>query len=828
MTRPGSRTTLVNAGVPTLQPADPMQCVSFLAAKRKIATLVIVVTVLGINAKSAHGQILPVGISSESVTEYADALELTKAQRSAMDVAHEQYLELIAELHQSYLAEVGGIGIWVNQMPKERPRLRDLRHYISFRSRVRSRLAVLDTSFFGAVLPLLTERQQVRMTLIRLRRERDLYTNDPWVAEWLSRSMRVDLGVVIDEFVDDLEAKESLVHDVVDFETKLTSICEELWHESARMRLRWLSAIAEDDEDLLDSWSLAAAKVHPAAAKVVGVHQELCTKIEGVFPSSLASEIIDTYYQRCFSSVYSDAKSYLPMLANDIWRVELDQPRREQIGVLLSSYEYAFRKLTEQLVEAFEKRYVATMRIGTEWIRFGDQRARTIEQVELLKRRMALAMSTNKHIGEVLGSDSDHIRYSKRSQPHQGQPARVEEEIGFWPKLEEFIPPEIVAAECQLYIDALGLSGADAIVAQTLYNEYATEYRETLLEAEGTLTKLNIGFASRSTPGDVSTTEIAFSPADEVDAAYVVLDKALAALSKLDTQFLDDLSLVGELEDGTSNTLARLRLSRDWAALTRMPKLLPFTADDDVQEWRTWQKVHARTSRVNLLFVIDQLSLPEETESRLTQIVLEEEDNIRALLQARKESLIDAWQLIMKWISAGRSIEPYDREEIEVLRPVVNQRILQAERRHSELTVYLRELVVRLASLLDESAGDSLQRAFDKTAYPSAFQESDTSLEFCDAVMMLADLSTDQRERMSQAREQHLRVTRGLRDDLVMALRAFDDLQVEGTARREQRREAVAAITLLRAAQRDMSLSFIKKLKRYLTEDQLARVSPES
>ena len=772
---------------------------------------------------TVSGDLIPRAMTSSDLVDYGRRLNLSSAQLEALDRAFVGYLDQVRELRRDVLQARSGIGGLVERMPAEVPTRADVRRFLSRQQRLLGRMGEIDNGFLSQIAPILTEEQSALLERVRLHRKRSRYASNLLVAQWFANRRQADLGELVDSLQLTPAERIAALPTVVAYENALTGAIERLWEGARELRLRWIKRIEQEGGDPIEIWSEEAAAVQPLATSVPALNREWCPRLQSVLPAEAARELRTRYYHQVQPHVYPDpgSKKVLHHLELSLALTGLAEEQREAIEGVAAGYRDKWEDLADRLIEAWDERLNRLpRRIGTEVvIEIGGTAEENNRQLDELMRLEAehrdLLTSTISDLEELLGEALTKVkteRLKKWRNSKAKAPSR-EDDTNLLPpriRVEMLLPEPINESELQRHASALELDEEHYTVLRALFADYSDQFRASVQQRRREIRELHIGFAFRPIP-DRPGWNNAYSPAVDVERAFMILNVALRAIREIEETFLSDIE-PAVLADEQSEEMYRWRLALALNIYAQRPAVYPFLAYSKAAK----KALASHVDRVDFIGLVDAMNLSDGERAVVDEVLRETAGDVIAGLRRAGGTSNDAWRADALWLSAMRGIVAGD--EATMLSLVAKQRSAVRESRTQRQALVLLSygLVDKIANVLSDSLADQLQRTFNKRAYPSVYVDPGALRAVLERARSVDALSPFQRDELDELSIEYSRDYETCCTEMVAIIKEYE-LKEPGQAGRALLREELEVVAERRE---HVNAATKRRLGRILTAEQ--------
>ncbi len=771
---------------------------------------------------TVSGDLIPRAMTSSDLLDYGRRLNLSSAQLEALDRAFFGYLDQVRELRRDALQARSGIGGVVERMPAEVPTRAEVRRFLSQQQRLLGRMGEIDNGFFSQIAPILTEEQSVLLERVRLHRKRSRYASNLLVAQWFANRRQADLGELVDSLQLTPAERIAALPTVVAYENALTGAIERLWEGARELRLRWIKRTEQEGGDPIEIWGEEAAAVQPLASSIPALNREWCPRLQSVLPAEAARELRTRYYHQVQPHVYpGGSKVVLHHIELSLALAGLAEEQREAIEGVAAGYRDKWEDLADRLIEAWDERLNRLpRRIGTEVvIEIGGTVEENNRQVDELMRLEAehrdLETSTETHLEQLLGEALTKVkneRLKKRRNSKAKEPSR-EDDTNLLPpriRVEMLLPEPIDESELQRHASALELDEEHYTILRALFADYSDQFRASVQQRRREIRELHIGFAFRPTPDERGWNN-AYSPAVDVERAFMILNVALRAIREIEETFFSDIEQA-VLADEQSEEMYRWRLAFARNIYAQRPAVYPFLASSGGAK----KGLTSHVDRVDFIGLVDAMNLSDGERAVVDEVLRETADDVNAGLRRAEATSNDAWRANALWLSALRGIVPGDKATVLLLAAKQRSAVRESRTQRQALVLLSYGLVDKIANVLSKSLADQVQRTFNKRAYPSVYVDPGAVRAMLERARSVDGLSPFQRHELDELSIEYSRDYETCCTEMVAIIKEYE-LKEPGQAGRALLREELEMVAQRRE---HVNAAAKRRLGRILTAEQ--------
>ncbi|MEE9131385.1 MAG: hypothetical protein V3T84_15310 [Phycisphaerales bacterium] len=817
---------------------------SILCARALRPWLVALVVVAGLRGLTnrclaqSGNNLLPDPISSRELAGYLDRLQLTDEQRLAIEPVHEQYLGAFRTLRegaiQRVLDEIRVLSDGSTGLPAPGPVEKFLRNL----DRVLARIKQADNRLFSEIGTILTEQQRPALSRIKLTRARKrLRSGLVQGGVFLNRGDQVNLSKLYEQL--ELTPQLRQISDplIIQHERVLTSRLKDLRDAGNRMILDMVIAFEElgfsqrdtsDPEALRKTFlafdpvrtELAKNLLEPASA-ISNLNRKTIQRLTQVLQRPQARELRRTYYLAAYPEARYDLHSAQKRFTAALQMNDLTEQLRETVTALGDDHQRSHDKITEEMVDQLDDLGGKMIMIDFD----NEQWAALQQQMNAFEARWAqLNTTARESLDAVLGPQLVAMLGDRAGRTSQGKP-------------KKFTPAGVVVEASNggvvMRTNAGDILGADALVPNPISERQLTRFAQRLAlsnEQQAIVGQLHEHYvaqyrAHRAAQRKAAQTAQARNGDPGTDEARQMRlhqqRQALQEAQELDATLFDDLALAFGESPALPNELQRLKLARRRAIFSRREAGFRLYLSP-VQSHEAW---------VDLSGLVDELQLDAETARELDDIMREYEGTVTPAFEVRHEAAIAAQ---LNHLNAMINLARF-REESEDVAADARDELRQAEitayhsTHEAEQAVIQinRETLQRILQTLAGPSGQALQRAYNRKAFPSVYNNPESAERFITAAGRLADLSDQQRHAIQTISREYRDAYEPLGGQMAIlserggaALGVYDDPAVLRDYRR--RRQELA---LLEFDRQELDAKALRRVRSILTPEQLARLN---
>jgi len=743
-----------------------------------VAALTAVLPAAVSHAQGTRGAV-PDPISSRDLTGYAARFALTEEQRGAIDSFHEQYRARFRELRaaeiESLLQQTGRMFAGGFRM-LDRPAIEES---IKILDRVMSRIRSLDGGFFDDLQTVLTDSQVTELTRVMHSRERQRYaTGTTRMMGFINRASRVDLSRLYDEL--ELSEAERRASDplVASYEVRLTAATRDLYKATTRVFLDVVDALEVQGIDpadfadresrrqmfqsLADAWAEAFKKPAEKASAIGDLNRRSLRQITEMLSSEAAQRLRSRYLRRAYPEIPRTPRADAGFRAA-LGIPNLPKATRENVEAASIQFQASRDRLNGEMIK-----YIDAYRKSFSPMRFrGSGRREHEGKLEAFSARFTeldratvealsglLGPGYARHLESALAAGGPADAQAGEGGPRADSGETLTESDDPWLGPDPFLPPPITARDVSSYRRILGLADDDRFILESLHEDYMVSFsgvRETDVAAlHRARAKL------QRSPG-----EGAAPAADQIDEVYDLRKRIVDSIHELDRSFFDDLKILMSNEE-QRGIARRLRLARERAVFNR-----GFDIPRPQSPWRnrrgsgrggggrsspSLERARSQEAGVDVASLLVDLDLADEERTKARTLLGDYERNVTGAFRRHFETM-----LLLARETEKRSIEarrPNDDSDVEARRQrwrafgrantEHNRRMTEAGKPIIELN---RAAMAAVSSALPSKA-DALKSAYNRKAFPAAYNERRSAQRFLSTAMSLDDLSGDQGSRI--------------------------------------------------------------------------------
>jgi hypothetical protein len=843
------------------------------AARRFLVATVIFAMCVGALTTSAAGQgtsgQLPDPISSADIGEIVDRLQLTTEQRARVESFHEQYKEQFKALRDGEIEEfmkqsrqMSGIG----RMPSRD----DAEKLLQDNRSVLRRIESLDEWLYDQVATVLTEQQAVTLPRLRMSRERDRYRSQiTSFVGMMNPAANVDLSAMFNDLK--LSPEQLQVTDpiVMSYEQRFTKATREMHEQGVTAMLNMITAMEEAgfaDMDMQESmkdpeqatkmfetmrtaWDEVNRETMETAANTAKLNRTTCRELLKLLPPEPARQLRTRFCRRAYPEAFLGED-----IENELRRAlrikELDQTQIDTIAAIQADYLNRSEQIAQKMMDIIDEQRLT--RSMFDFGRQGDDESTTrLEELRTQRTEAANTARQTLHatlgeelvarltqpeedstITETFGEDVSKIVQGddgEQLQHLEGEAQIVIEGGGVGAASvvavsgvgdgsdDPFAAGPISAKDIASYARWLRLSDEQLEIFKSLHDDYLETFRSSLESDMKAITEAQAGmwsFEGGKTRG---------AGPQAVDKLYDLRRAWQQSVIRIDGTFFDDVGQL-VLQESQQPRLQRIRAARLRAVYNR-------------QSWGMgFMPGSSREQRVDLVRLIDSLELEPAQLDALDGPLSAYEQALAVPFRDRYEASMASQQSIeklsMEMMQAQQDAEGDDMDQGEMIAMGMKMqeamradrdRINQAEKSIVEMN---RSSLPQLAEALGPDAGARLADAYDRAAFPEAFNDAESPASAFTRALELHDLSDEQRGRIQAIESDFKIASKSLSQTIIDQLKSgsgsFDfDFDPEKFQEFQARQ---AALEKLRFDRRELHAATLSKLRAALSEAQVARL----
>jgi hypothetical protein len=524
-------------------------------------------------------------ISSRDLMRYAQRLELSEQQRTAMESIHDAYKRDFLTLRDGPIAEfLEETRAYHDSMPQRET----VETFIRRMRELQGRIELLDERLFDQLQPMLTDRQAALLPRLRMARERDRYFARDQL--WAGSRKPVDLSRLVT--LDGLPAETARTADrmLAEYEMALTVRMRQRDRASTRVFLDIIDGIEglgyQDltEEDLADPevaqevmaavqgvMASAAEKANRIIEDIRRLNEATVARIGEVLPSGDARDLRFAFYRQA----YPDTSSIIRIVEqNDYERSleveDLTEAQRADLESACQSFFTRIDTLVRRIAELSRERQ--RQQNGTPFPGDPESWQAYRRQVETLETKATVLVNDmTEQVRKIAGPDwlaraKTRDRRPPPGPPREQPPEPIDHDAAElrW-FVDAFVPGPIDRRELTRFRERLDLDDARFTVLEELHNEYIERYgqleiMEALKEANRTLWTIDPDNGRTIGPPDKA-----------VDELIALRRRAFEMIVALDDRFFEEISIAvaDESKRSAVERLRSLRLRQLYASAGR-------------------------------------------------------------------------------------------------------------------------------------------------------------------------------------------------------------------------------------------------------------------
>lgn len=283
---------------------------------------------------------------------------------------------------------------------------------------------------------------------------------------------------------------------------------------------------------------------------------------------------------------------------------------------------------------------------------------------------------------------------------------------------------------------------------------------------------------------------------------------------------------MGEAFNAIRETFTRLREERERMERTFFEDVRVILTPEQEALWPRVERMRRRETtmerglmageNVDLLRLVERLNLPSDLRQQLAGTLEQYEVELDRALVERNRVQEEGLSGLMAG-RFGRPEEGFDMERA--------QRAFQEARESSmRLRDVNRRYARQIEGQLPEDRRAQFTRLFNEASFPEAYRESAVSRNIAVA-LGFADLTAEQRQRLTEVREQYARESGPVADRLARAIEEQQaTMTVEQLMARFRGGEDTSPLAQARQARRDLERTFGDRVRAILTPEQIERL----
>jgi hypothetical protein len=793
-------------------------------------------------------RILPEPISSRQLSQCAEILGLSPQQRLALEAAHQEYQEEFRRLQEQeidpFMRDAGNLGRRMRFLSNPKETEAALDGYEKLLARVKA----VDERLLTAMQSVLTEEQLTALPRVRQWRERERY--GAGITRMVQRS---NPAAVIDlsEILRDLELAapgEAEAAAIRQYESNLTTATRKLHDltlETFRDFFKQMEALNQDAPDpqnpgrffetMTPILGQLFVKVNAHLDEMAQLNRRSLRGFESVLAEDLARPLRDRFYRQGYSDAGSGDNPALLAMQKALDLSNLDATTREAVLQLRGGLRATTDRLTDQAATVIDQRRLAQRPFefrgpGAEdqaFVRDLDdlrQKRRSANESALASLRGLLGPELFAQVEPPAGGGAAAAGVALAPAPAGGGGGGAPAAPGPRPESETdpFLPGPIGGSEVERLSAALGFDESQREIGAALHEDYIETYgavrraRSTALVQARALLEERQPDAAPPAPEDVAR-------------LYQLRRSALDELAAIDRALLESLSAIAGAAPPAAMERFELARRRDvYRAGLAAPSSAGMPGGRQPRGgFNPFGGARSGEASIDLSRLASE-DAPIAAGSEADRVMLEYE-------RAATEIFRTAWE------SNLRVREQMERLGIEMMNRVrqrdaggggaafgagfqsLEEGDGRALREATRQIVQLnRQALQQLEPLLDAAAHTSLERAYQRKAFPDIFNDDQAPGVRLDAALALSDLTPQQRGALGQVGAEFRSAYEGLLQQMV-SLRMADE---PGGADRFQRgMEQWRQMDRLRSERDDLGHRLLLRLRALLTEEQATRIA---
>ena len=795
---------------------------------------------------------LPDPISTRDINEYGDRLKLSDQQRAAAEAMHDQYKAEFRTLRDNEIAEflkamrkMNGNGM----MPKRE----DVETFVAKMNQLNSRIASVDGRLFDQLQTVLTPEQQSRLPRVRQARQRARYSAAQFMM--VSAQHIVDLSGIVGEM--ELAPDQFVIVDQImsQYESKLTSNMGKLYDASTGMITGAFEAIEKSglaDADMTDPETSEKVmqvmqgvfrdlmqKSLEISSETVELNHRTVRSLVGALPEEQSWIIRMAFYREAYPEVAFAFNNAAVALQEATKSTELSDEQRQAVASALSSYKAKLERLIADSIAVIDETRGAfmpwddnseSMEKRTAAITEASERAQELHREAQqaldalgpdMKRKFIIAAQSwmernaNIHGADVL-IQSMNDDFEGELEEDEDDAEEIDEDVmaeleapSIMFAQDPFVPGPIDDRKLMELTAALNLSDEQRSVLAELHAGYHEKYR---LIQENEIKKC-VERQTSMWQYDEATQTTTWPTEQKINECYELRHAATESVKALDRAFLDDVEVVLTAEQQPRMNGVRLARERGWYA---------------GGYGGGWWGSGSNESTVDLIALVQQQKLEPKLMAQLEPILADYDQRSTPLFGERFKAAIDMQRSMELW--QGKFQEAQQKGEIASANAQYRQIIGPAMKRSSQASAAIIELntntLQKLESALPPDATFALRNSYNAKAFPNVYMDVGSLLDRLAQARTLADLSDDQRQRISDLQAEYQPAYDEISLQMVKAFNGLESVNFleedsNAAVNWQERQEQISRLQFDRS---ELNARAASKLKGILNEDQLKRI----
>ncbi len=696
-------------------------------------------------------------ISTKTLVQYADRLELSVDQRLSLEPLHDSYLDRFRRLRdkdmQAFQDHMLDIAINFMRSRFTIPERTELEQLVQEFQQVESKIAAVDRSLFNEIESILDDRQHLKLQRVRKQRRIQAFrTMVLRIGREFNPGARADLVDLVEGL--DLSVDEAALADpiLVNHESALLRRARKLYgvlsaattdildtidelglRDLSPEDMMQLGGNQEFQESLQAKFDEVSVQFQKAIHDISRLNLKTVRELTKVFSAEKTAELRDRYYKSVYQSVYLSPGSYRRRYAEAVKLDDIAPELIEQIQLQGDEFVRQDDKIIDELVDVVEEsREYRTMEVLNE----DEPRALYEKLADLPTRRVALLKRADATLEALIGPElfaqtTERIIAAQQNvqadefgavqgpnqpsrEPQDGEltsdaASHAEQRVK-----DPRLPNPIAVGEFKRFVRLSRIGGGNTAVLDLLYQDYREKFDESLYAP---LTEENPTEADEPEPDD-----------DDL------LQDRLVRLQEADDRFFDDVAIMASNEQ-QSKSVERLRLLRQRSVYHDVTNAYgPFWGD---------------SGRVaDLVQLVYEAELDQSTLQTIGPVLDSYESESSPVYKERLDMAKSAKRRLDAARRAGdSSASPGVGEAIMEKWRQQQQQLTEVRRRISNIT---EEHLEQVLSQLSPVAAHQLRFAYNRKAFPDVYRDSIEIERSFDSVLKLPDLSESQRAQIDE------------------------------------------------------------------------------
>ena len=811
-----------------------------------VSMLIAFVATLQVVAQGTEG-FIPEPISSKQFQHEIKFLDLDWEQRLAAEALHETYKADIKNYREAAMqkfveetAKLSGGGFSI----PTRDQVADI---LEIREDAITRINSMDRRLFDAMTEVLREEQMQEFARFQRVRERSIHESS-FLGEMLNGEGQVNLVNIMREAELSSDALATIEPTMTDYEIAVNIALKNRNETSMEMILKGLDKMAEFDMSKIEEGDQqammeAGMAMQSVMMEVMQEAQEAATKVTEVttrfhrqvmtqLPADAQAAYEEKYLQAAYPKIYAPNPWPEVFIKKALESEDVATADKTNIRNIRDRWTSAHARISKEMKTLTDKNREESADNTMAMMMGGDFDNEFWEKwQELEMERQEAATTAYTSITEIIESQqSEKIGEETRMEQERLQKEWATAQSQQWmgasyvnygnakqpgygsERMDYAVPGPITESEFKTYTKRLNMADDEMIIAQSIFESYQEEF--AMMKSEqiwpvfyGDENQTGVMYDQESSPDDLARKRAA------------ARGEALQLIEELDHALFRDLAALCT-EDQLKN-LEAVQTAREVQRLD---------ADQNAPVWQGYSaELSELVGSMDFSTVAMQSISPTlaEYEKELLPILKKQKKayDKNELVQSRAQRLQS--DFYEKW---GDEPDPVAQQEMwEEYSKIYQDGNSEANELNEDRRALEDEWLPELTAALPGNEARMLQKAYNEKRYPTVYPDRDNADKVFDRVVVIRDLTDEQRNKLDAIMMQHNQQHDALSQELIDIERANQgpqpwesDMPDEDQMAEWQRQQMRAAV--VRYDRTEMNESTRRAIRAVLTQDQAARV----